>query len=53
MRACSLAERDELPPTKPNSKSPADVLKERKRLVEEQQRYADEIVNRTIKYLDD
>ena len=53
MRARCLEEGKGLPPTKPNSKSPAEVLKARERLVEEQQRYADEIVNRTIKYLDD
>jgi len=53
MRARCVEEGKGLPPTKPNSKSPAEVLKARERLVEEQQGYADEIVNQTIKYLDD
>ncbi len=53
MRARCLEEGEGLPPTKPNSKSAAEVLKARERLVEEQQRYADEIVKRRIKYLDD
>jgi len=53
MRARCLEEGRELPPIEPNSKSPAEVLKARERLLEEQQRYADKIVNQTIKYLDD
>jgi len=53
MRARCLEEPKGLPPTKSNSKSPPEVLKARTKLVEEQKRYADEIVNRNIKYLDD
>jgi hypothetical protein len=52
-RARCLEEEKGLPPTRPNSKSPAEVLTARKRLVEEQQRHGHEIVKRTIKYLDD
>jgi hypothetical protein len=52
MRARFLEEGEGLPSAKPNAKSPAEVLKARTRLVEEQKRHANEIVNRTIKYLD-
>ena len=51
-RAPCLEEGKELSSAKPNPKSPAEVLKARTSLVEEQKRHADEIVNRTIKYLD-
>lgn len=53
IRARCLQEAKGLPATRPNSKSPAEVLKARERLVEEQKRHADAIVNKTIKYLDD
>jgi hypothetical protein len=54
MRAHCLEDGKELPPTKPDStRSAAEVLKARTRLMEEQQRNAGEIVKQTIKYLDD
>jgi hypothetical protein len=53
IRARCLEEAKGLPPTGPNLKSPSEVLTARKRLLEEQQRHADQIVKQTIKYLDD
>lgn len=51
-RAPCLEEGKGLSSAKPNPKSPAEVLTARTMLVEEQKRQANEIVNRTIKYLD-